>query len=110
MSTYSKKDFERIAAAIGKHVADIMCHEKYFGAAAMWYRLSRDAPIGERITPFRMRKRMTEIAKAPRNGCSNISACLIPPMHRMVPRSPFWAFSHRQTMELRTRLFGQQHE
>ena len=56
--TYSKKDFERLAAAIGKHVADVMRHEKIFEAAAMWYRLYCEARIGERITPFRMRKRM----------------------------------------------------
>lgn len=64
MPTYSKKDFDCIAAAIGKHVADVMRHEKIFEAAAMWYRLYREAPIGRRITPFRMRKRMIEIASA----------------------------------------------
>ena len=41
-----------------------MRHEKIFEAAAMWYRLYCEARIGERITPFRMRKRMTKIASA----------------------------------------------
>jgi hypothetical protein len=41
-----------------------MRHEKIFEAAAMWYRLYCEARIGERVTPFRMRKRMTKIASA----------------------------------------------
>ena len=64
MATYSKDDFERIAAAIGKDVADVKRHEKAFEAAAMWYRLSRNAPKGKRITPYVMHRRMTQIANA----------------------------------------------
>jgi len=44
MPTYSKEDFERIAAAIGKDVADVIRHEKSFEAAATWYRFAHKAP------------------------------------------------------------------
>jgi hypothetical protein len=64
MPTYSKEDFERIAAAIGKDVADVMRHDKSFEAAATWYRLYHDAPQG--VAPSEMRKRMTQIANAAR--------------------------------------------
>jgi hypothetical protein len=64
MPAYSKEDFEQIAAAIGKDVADVMQHEKRFEAAATWYRLSRKSPNG--VTPFVMRKRMIQIANAAR--------------------------------------------
>jgi hypothetical protein len=64
LATYSKGDFERMAVAVGKDVADVKRHEKAFEAAAICYRLYRDARIGERITPFRMRKRMTDIVSA----------------------------------------------
>jgi hypothetical protein len=64
MPTYSKKDFQRIAAAIGKNVADVIRYEKFFDAAAMWYRLKSSPAIGERIRPYKMRRRMTQIAAA----------------------------------------------
>ena len=66
MATYSKEDFERIAAPIGKDVADVMQHEKCFEAAATWYRLFRKAPKGQGVAPFVMHKRMTQIANAAR--------------------------------------------
>jgi len=37
MATYSSKDFEQIAAAIRKDLAQVCRHEKQFEAAAMWY-------------------------------------------------------------------------
>jgi hypothetical protein len=49
MPYYADDDFERIAAAVGKDVADIKCYEKALEAAAMWHRLNRNAPTGERI-------------------------------------------------------------
>ena len=64
MPTYSNDDFERLAVAIGKDVADVKRHEKAFEAAAMWYRLSRNASKGKRVTPYIMRRRMTQIANA----------------------------------------------
>ena len=64
MPTYSREDFERMAVAIGKDVADVKRHEKAFEAAAMWYRLSRNASKGKRVTPYMMRRRMTQIANA----------------------------------------------
>ena len=66
MATYSKDNFERIATAIGKDVADTQRHKKAFEAAAMWYRLSRITPEGKRIAPSVMRNRMTKIANAAR--------------------------------------------
>jgi hypothetical protein len=66
VATYSEDDFKRIAAAIGKHVAGVACHEKAFEAAAMWYRLSRITPEGARIAPSVMRRRLTKIANTAR--------------------------------------------
>ena len=63
MATYSREDFERIAAAIGKDVADVMQHEKSFEAAALWYRQDCRAPKAPgRVAPSNMSKRMTQIA------------------------------------------------
>jgi hypothetical protein len=64
LATYSKNDFERIAAAIGKDVVDVKRQEKNIEASAMWYRLGRRGPRGKRITPYMMRRRMTQIANA----------------------------------------------
>jgi len=66
MVTYSREDFERIAAAIRKDVTQVGRHEKRFEAAAMFYRLGRKALKIQRVTPFVMRKRMTQIANAAR--------------------------------------------
>jgi len=41
MATYSREDFEEIASAIDKDIADVCQQEKHFEAAAMWYRLDR---------------------------------------------------------------------
>jgi hypothetical protein len=64
VATYSKENFEQIAAAIGKDVAHVMKHEKRFEAAATWYRLCRKSPNG--VAPFVMRKKMIQIANAAR--------------------------------------------
>jgi len=90
LATYSKDDFERIAAAIGESVANVERHEKHFEAAAMWYRLSRSSSKGKRpsrnandkqlgrkskgkrITPFVMHKRLTQIANAARKLLRNL--------------------------------------
>ena len=64
MATYSKADFERLAASIGKEVADIIQHEKSFEAAALWYRLDSRAPKApDRIAPSTMTGKMRQIAK-----------------------------------------------
>jgi hypothetical protein len=64
MATYSREDFEKIASAIDKDIADVCQQEKHFEAAAMWYRLDRKAP--KRQTPFVMRGRMTQIVNTAR--------------------------------------------
>ena len=64
MATYSRADFERIAAAIGKDVVEVVQHEEGFEAAATWYRLFSKAPKG--VAPSVMCKRMTQIANAAR--------------------------------------------
>jgi hypothetical protein len=64
MATYSREDFEQIASAIDKDVADVCQQEKHFEAAAMWYRLDRKAP--KRQTPFVKRRQMTQIVNAAR--------------------------------------------
>jgi hypothetical protein len=64
MTTYSKADFEHLAASICKDVADIIQHEKSFEAAAVWYRLDCRAPKAPtRIAPSAMSSRMKQIAK-----------------------------------------------
>jgi hypothetical protein len=64
MATYSKQDFERIAAAIGKDVADVVRHENYFEAAAVWYRLDCKVPKSPtRVAPSAMSKKMKQIEK-----------------------------------------------
>src|SRR5262249_36283825 len=64
MATYSIDDFEQIASAVRRDVADVFRFQKEFEAAAMWYRLDRNAP--KRRTPFVMRRRMTQIVHAAR--------------------------------------------
>ena len=64
MATYSREDFEQIASAIDKDVADVCQQERHFEAAAMWYRLDREAP--KRPTPFVIHRRMTQIVNAAR--------------------------------------------
>jgi hypothetical protein len=64
MATYSIDDFEQIASAVQRDVADVFRFQKEFEAAAMLYRLDRNAP--KRRTPFVMRRRMTQIVHAAR--------------------------------------------
>jgi hypothetical protein len=66
MATYSRRDLEQIAAAIHTDVTHVCRHEKQFEAAAMWYRLDRNALRNQRITPFVMRGRIRQIANAAR--------------------------------------------
>ena len=66
VATYSRRDLEQIAAAIHTDVTHVCRHEKQFEAAAMWYRLDRNALKNQRITPFVMRRRMRQISDAAR--------------------------------------------
>ncbi len=71
MAIYCKKDYERVAAAIGKDVAEVMRHEKLFERAAHWYKLDcglpHDTPPRPRPTPpTKMREKMHLIAKSAR--------------------------------------------
>ena len=65
MPTYSKKDFELIAAAVNKDVAHIIRYEKHFEAAAMWYWLDRQGS-NIRRAPSVIKDRMDKIASAAR--------------------------------------------
>jgi hypothetical protein len=105
MATYSREDFEEIASAIDKDIADVCQQEKHFEAAAMWYHLDRKAP--KRQTPFVIQRRMTQIVHA---GCLNIYKSKISPKRLMVQGSLYYTFSRRQMMELRMQLSEQQHE
>jgi hypothetical protein len=60
--TYSQKDFERIAVAIGKSVADLVGHERVFEDAASSYRTYRRGQ--KRVPPSTTRKSMQQIANA----------------------------------------------
>jgi hypothetical protein len=66
VAKYSKNDFERIAAAISKDFADVKRHEKAFEAAAMWYRLDRNAVKDKTMAPSKMKQKMTQISDAAR--------------------------------------------
>jgi hypothetical protein len=109
MATYSSKDFEQIAAAMGIEVRHVCRHAKQFEAAAMWYRLGQNALKNQRPAPFVMRRRMTQIANAARN-CLDTSGLGNWPKRQMVPASPCCKFSHQQMMEPRTQLCEQPHE
>ena len=76
MVTYSKGAFERIAAAIGKDVVDVVQHETSFKSAAHWYRQDcRAAKASSRVAPSNMRKRMTQIANAARKLLRHLEVC-----------------------------------
>ena len=62
--TYSRADFDRIAAAIGKDGAEVMEYADRFESAACWYRTVHRAP--ERVALSVMRKKTTQIANAAR--------------------------------------------
>ena len=64
MPTYSRADFDRIGAAIGKDGAEVMEYADRFESAARWYRTVHRAP--ERVALSVMRKKMTQIANAAR--------------------------------------------
>jgi hypothetical protein len=66
MATYTREDFEQIAAAIRSDITHVRRYERQFEAAAMWYRLGRNALKIHRTTPSVMRKRMSQIANAAR--------------------------------------------
>lgn len=71
MATYSNKDYERIATAIGKEVGDVVEHKHLFEWAADWYGLDcglpRDAPPRPRRTPpSKMHEKLLRIAKSAR--------------------------------------------
>ena len=68
METYSTEDHERIAAAIGQDVRDVVEHMRLFEYAADWYGLDRglprDAPPRpRRAPPSKMREKLQRLAK-----------------------------------------------
>jgi hypothetical protein len=64
MDTYSREDFEQIASAIQKDVAEIYQYKNDFEAAALMYRLDLDLP--ERKKPSELRKRLIQIGNTAR--------------------------------------------
>ena len=64
MGTYSKENFEQIASAIHKDVAEIYQYKNDFEAAALMYRLDLDLP--ERKKPSDLRKQLIKIGNAAR--------------------------------------------
>jgi hypothetical protein len=42
MPTYSRAEYEQIAIAIGRHVAEVLKYERLFEWAADWYWLGRE--------------------------------------------------------------------
>jgi hypothetical protein len=66
MPTYSKADFDRIAAATDKTVDHVLRYESRFEAAATWYRLNAATPRGKDPTPTMMTRSLKQIANAAR--------------------------------------------
>ena len=71
MATYSTGDHERIAAAVGQDVRDVIEHKRPFEWAADWYGLDRglprDAPPQPRRTPSsKMHAKLVRLAKSAR--------------------------------------------
>ena len=70
MATYSTEDHERIAAAIGQDVRDVVEHKRLFEWAANWYGLDRglprDAPPRPRRTPPSKMRENQRLAKSAR--------------------------------------------
>jgi hypothetical protein len=61
--TYSQEDYERIANAIGKSMAEVLQHENEFEAAATWYRLNIPPANSERVSITELRKQRSENPK-----------------------------------------------
>jgi hypothetical protein len=77
MATYSKEDFDRIAAAIGKRAADLVAHQAYFENAAFAFRLDRGLPSpnvtrAPEMRPYQMRLKMQQIFKSARRLLKNL--------------------------------------
>jgi hypothetical protein len=64
MGTYSEENFEQIASAIHRDVAEIYQYKNDFEAAALMYRLDLDLP--ERKKPSELRKQLIKIGNAAR--------------------------------------------
>ena len=70
MATYAQEDYARIAAAVGKVVADVMAHQKDFENAALMFKLDRGLhtelvrPRGS--TPTQLRRKMERVEKSAR--------------------------------------------
>ena len=108
MRTYANEDFEHIAAAIGKDVADVTQHEKSFEVAALWYRQDCRAPkVPGRVAPSNLSKKMTQIANAARKLLRHL-AVYDPRQQTVREQSHSWNFSHPRTMGLRMRSYGLQ--
>jgi hypothetical protein len=67
VAVYTQDDYARIAAAVGKAVADVMAHQKHFENAALMFRLDRGLPARSRgSTPTQMRRKMERVEKSGR--------------------------------------------
>ena len=68
MATYLSETCERIAAAIGRDIGDVVEHKQLFEGAAVWYGLDCGLPHGAtpRLPPSKMREKLQRIAKSAR--------------------------------------------
>jgi hypothetical protein len=82
--TYSKGDFEQIAAAIGKGLAHVIRYENRFEAAATWYRLNAAAPQGKSLTLSMTSRVLKQIANTARRLLSHLEVY----NHRNAPDGP----------------------
>ena len=65
MPTYSKNDYERIAHAIGRSMADVLQHTNEFEAAATWYRLNIPPAERDGASTSERRKQRPKKPKTP---------------------------------------------
>jgi hypothetical protein len=67
MTTYSTEDYERLAAAIGGNVGDVIGHKLHFEWAANWYRSDSRLPRhARRMPPSKMHEKLQRLAKSSR--------------------------------------------
>jgi hypothetical protein len=111
MPTYSTEDYERIAAAVGQDVGDVVEHRLLFEWAADWYGLDcglpRDVPPPPRRTPpSKMHEKLLRIAKSASRLLKDLEIRRSGKAMRRRPMvqvaSNFWRFSQRWTPPAKT--------
>ncbi len=103
MPRYSTEDFERIAAAIGKDVAEVTRHKRLFEDAARWHGLDCGLPYprARRTPPSRLLIKTQQVSKAARRllkhlGIEKIEDAYDGPGNLELLETLAWAEDHDQ--------------